>query len=371
MTIKREGHLIPEKIQNRKDFQKKFAIHRESRVKFSLKVRKRRFLLQFQQVLMKDTTGVILLNLGGPATLSEVRPFLYRLFSDRSLIRLGPRFLQRFLAALLARKRAPYSCSLYEQIGGGSPLVPLTQDQAAALQQLLNSASSETSFTVTCAMRYCSPTADEAVAYLREKGASRIIALPLYPHFNRGTSGSSLTDLRRALTASNTDIPLTEIHGWPTQPHYIKYLADSVSRELRISDKTNGNTAILYSAHNFPKSFIDEGDPYLEQLNSTIAELEKITGRRGTCCFQSKSGPVKWLSPTTEETIRDLAGKGCQQILIVPISFVSDHLETLYEIDIYYKRIAEDCGISCRSCPPPNTDPLFIQALATLVHSSS
>jgi len=309
-----------------------------------------------------DQTGVILLNMGGPEKTEEVAPFLYNLFSDRDIIRLGPRFLQKPLAWYIARKRAPKSRKTYEKIGGGSPLIRITHQQAQALQAELRSSGD---FTVVSAMRYCSPWASQALQQLAAKGIDRIVAVPLYPHFSRATSGSSLSDLRRAAAQAENEFSITEIHGWPDNPLYIQCFAENITEGLHQFSSTN--VEVVYSAHSLPVSFIEEGDPYLDHINITIKNIEEITGKKGRLCFQSRSGPVEWLSPSTPEMLDILASEGCKNILMVPISFVSDHVETLYEIDMLYRDMAKDRGMQCRSCSSLNTHPLFIQSLKELV----
>ncbi|MFN2355255.1 MAG: ferrochelatase, partial [Desulfopila sp.] len=277
-------------------------------------------------------TGVILLNMGGPEKTEEVAPFLYNLFSDRDIIRLGPRFLQKPLAWYIARKRAPKSRETYEKIGGGSPLIRITNQQARALQTELRSSGN---FTVVSAMRYCPPRAPQALAQLAAEGIDQIVALPLYPHFSRATSGSSLSNLQHAATQAEEPFAITEIHGWPDNPLYIQCFAENILEALH--HFPSPDVEVVYSAHSLPVSFIEEGDPYLDHINITISKIEEITGKKGRLCFQSRSGPVEWLSPSTPEMLDTLAIEGCKNILMVPISFVSDHVETLYEIDMLYR----------------------------------
>ncbi len=318
---------------------------------------------------MQKSTGVILLNMGGPESLEAVEPFLYKLFSDRSIIRLGPRFLQKPIARLIAKRRAPHSRETYNLIGGSTPLLSITNDQATGLEKLLREEAGEkTHFHVTTAMRYCAPTAADAVNSLVEKNVDRIIALPLYPQYSRATSGSSLEDLQKAVKTYAPCLPLVEIHGWPTQKSYVRCFAEHILEGIQaFADAAEKNLAVVYSAHSLPVSFIEQGDPYLDHLKKSITEIEAITHHTGYLCFQSRSGPVKWLSPSTGEMIDELAEKGYQNILMVPISFVSDHVETLYEIDMLYRSRAEKKGITFRSCKSLNTSPLFLTALKELV----
>lgn len=312
--------------------------------------------------MMQKKTGIILLNLGGPEKLRDVAPFLYNLFSDREIIPLGPAWLQKPLAWLIARTRAPKSRKTYARIGGGSPLTRITGQQEQALEKALRSGGD---FRVVTAMRYWRPRAAEALAKLAGEGISDIVALPLYPHYSCATTGSSLSDLKAAIAAAPVTFRLREIASWPDHPSYISCLAGHIKRGL--ADFAGRQVQIVYSAHSLPADFIDRGDPYLEHLHRTIRGVEALTGSRGLLCFQSRSGPVRWLSPSTPETLQNLAGSGCKDILMVPISFVSDHVETLYEINLLYKEMARDLGMRLESTESLNTDPAFITCLKDII----
>ncbi len=306
-------------------------------------------------------TGVLLLNLGGPEKAADVRPFLYNLFSDRSIIRLGPALLQKPIAAMIAWRRAPSSTANYEKIGGGSPIGRITSRQARALE---NALAKDGEFLVRPCMRYWHPFARAVLEEMAENGVEQLVALPLYPHYSKATTGSSLEDLRRQSGRVLPDLPLREITSWPVQPDYIQCLAARISEGLARFD---GPAQVVYSAHSLPRKFIDEGDPYVDEIKQTITALEKLTGHRGELCFQSRSGPVEWLEPSTPDMLETLAGRGCRNILMVPIAFVSDHIETLYEIDMLYRDQAASLGMRLESTPGLNHDPVFIQALRQLV----
>jgi ferrochelatase len=306
-------------------------------------------------------TGVLLLNLGGPERVEDVRPFLYNLFSDRRIIRLGPALLQKPIAAMIARRRAPSSTANYKKIGGGSPINRITGDQARALERLL---ADDGEFMVRPCMRYWHPFADTVLKEMKRAGVERLIALPLYPHYSRATSGSSFYDLRQQIQKLKLEIPLKEISSWPTQPDYIDCLVSRINEgAARLGDPVE----IVYSAHSLPTQFIDEGDPYVRELEMTIKAVEARTGRKGHLCFQSRSGPVQWLEPSTPDMLKTLADRGCTNILMVPISFVSDHIETLYEIDMLYREQAKQLGMRLESTPALNDDPVFIRGLRKLV----
>ncbi|WP_417911535.1 ferrochelatase [Candidatus Electronema sp. TJ] len=313
---------------------------------------------------MERKTGVLLLNMGGPETQADVRPFLYNLFSDRQIIRLGPAFLQQPLAALIAWRRAPKSMANYQKIGGGSPISAITARQAAALEQVL--AAADGAFFVRPAMRYWHPFAAASLMEMAAAGVTELIALPLYPHYCRATSGSSFADLREQNQKLGLNLPVKEIRSWPDEPDYIVSLVRRIREGLA---KFGGTAQVVYSAHSLPQKFIDEGDPYVEELRRTIAAVEQLTGQQGRLCFQSRSGPVKWLEPSTPDMLRQLSAEGCRNILMVPIAFVSDHIETLYEIDMLYKKMAHDLGMRLESTPGLNDDPQFISGLKNIVLS--
>lgn len=308
-----------------------------------------------------EIIGVLLLNLGGPEKPEDVEPFLYNLFSDRQIIRLGPAFLQKPIARLIARRRAPQSSANYDKIGGGSPIRRLTDQQAKALEQLL---SDRGNFMVRSCMRYWHPFATEAVREMINVGVRHIVALPLYPHYSIATTGSSITDLQKTLL-KHPSLSISEIRSWPDQPSYIQCMANHINEGIALF---NGEKVqVVYSAHSLPKKFISEGDPYVDEIMRTIRAVEQITALKGRLCFQSRSGPVEWLEPSTPDMLQQLAQEGCKNILMVPISFVSDHVETLYEIDMLYRDMARELGMRLESSRGLNDDPEFIEALSSLV----
>ncbi|MCK9174107.1 MAG: ferrochelatase [Desulforhopalus sp.] len=318
---------------------------------------------------MKKSRGVILLNMGGPNSLKAVRPFLYNLFSDREIIPLGPPFLQKVIAWMIARKRAPISRETYRKIGGASPLEKITRAQAKALEENLCKEGED--WHVSIAMRYWPPYADEALDEMLANEVQELTVVSLYPHYTKATAGSSLNHLRAAMKRRGIKIPLRVVESWPEEPGYIQTLAEGIKKTIvELQEKTSEEIAVVYSAHSLPVSFIQEGDPYVEHLKQTIAAVEKQTEVTGTLCFQSRSGPVEWLAPSTPETVNRLAAEGCKAMVMVPISFVSDHVETLYEIDMLYRGQAEDLGMVFASTPSLNTNARFIAALASLVKKS-
>lgn len=322
-----------------------------------------------------DTIGVFLLNLGGPDSLKAVKPFLYNLFSDRDIIRLGPSFMQKPLAALISNLRSSKSRRMYGLIGGRSPILDITKAQADALEISLNSSPithhSLPSFKVYVGMRYWHPFIEDTVQQILRDGIRQIIVLSLYPHYSKTTTGSSITAFREA--AEGKGLEVQYIEQWYDFPLYIDALCELIIRGTE--DIKDEGFVLLYSAHSLPKSFIDEGDPYLEHIKGTInavnRRLMKEPYNMGRLewhlSFQSKSGPVEWLEPSTEETIIKLSNEGCKNLFVVPVSFVSDHIETLYEIDILFKEIAEKHNINLKRCRALNASPKFIEALKELV----
>lgn len=312
--------------------------------------------------MKKQKTGIILLNMGGPDSQENVAPFLFNLFSDREIIKLGPAFLQKAIAWFISRRRAPKSRDIYAKIGGGSPLLAITLQQASALQDSLMQ---EGDFVVTVAMRYWAPFADNALAFLLDQKVDSITAITLYPHFSKATTGSSINHLERSLKRLCPKLPLQIISSYPTQPSYIQALAENILTGLQQFD--NKDVQVVYSAHSLPVSFIQDGDPYVKHITETITAIEQITKLRGRLCFQSRSGPVEWLSPSTPKMLEVLAEEGCKNILTVPISFVSDHVETLYEINMLYKQQARKLNMRLMPAESLNTNPLFIRALQELI----
>jgi ferrochelatase len=315
-----------------------------------------------QKTKAQKNIGVVLLNLGGPERLEDVEPFLFNLFSDRMIIRLGPAFMQKTIARFISRRRAPKSAQAYAKIGGGSPLGKITADQAKALEKELSAFGN---FTVSVAMRYWYPRAQETLATLQNEDVQRIIALPLYPHYSLATTGSSVADLIEASQSFSPGFKVQTVESWPMQPNYISSLAATIQKGAAVFDEENPQ--VVYSAHSLPVKLIQEGDPYVEHLKQTINAVEAITGMKGRLCYQSRSGPVEWLSPSPPETLEELAKEGCKNVLMVPISFVSDHVETLYEIDMLYRDMAHDLGIRLERSSSLNLEPEFINGLKELV----
>lgn len=316
--------------------------------------------------------GVLLLNLGGPDSLSAVRPFLFNLFSDRDIIRLGPAFLQKPLAWLISSLRASRTRAAYALIGGRSPIREITTDQAGALEALLYESritDNGARIPVFVGMRYWHPFLDDVVQEIRKQGISKLIVLSLYPHYSVATTGSSLSHLRKLLV-SYPLIKTFEIMSWHDHPLYIAAVAENIEKGLAafcsspLAPKTApADVHLLFSAHSLPRKFVNEGDPYVDHIMATIKAVTARFSNPWKLSYQSKSGPVAWLEPSTEQMLEEMASQGVKNLLTVPISFVSDHIETLYEIDMLYKEMAAGFGIRLERAESLNLSPAFISAL--------
>jgi protoporphyrin/coproporphyrin ferrochelatase len=315
-------------------------------------------------------TGVLLFNLGGPEKLDEVRPFLYNLFSDPEIIKIKSDFLRKSLARLISFSRQYKSRNLYRQIGGGSPLRRITEAQAAALAENLKSKGMPARTYV--GMRCWRPSIDVAVERILNDRIDRLVLLPLFPQYSGTTTGSCLkhfNNLDRKFRLSGK-MEISTVQSWFDEPLYIDLLSDLIGKGLaHFSPDESGKTAILYSAHSIPASYIQQGDPYLEQTQESVKLIQSRIGSafRSELAFQSKVGPVKWLGPSTQKVLVEMGKKEIKKVLVVPISFVSDHIETLQEIDVVYKNIAARAGVQEFSrSESPNLHPKFIEALAQI-----
>lgn len=310
-----------------------------------------------------DRTAVLLLQMGGPDTLDAVEPFLRNLFSDRDIIRIGPSFLQPLIARLIAHRRSKSVSGHYRRIGGGSPLRMLTEQQAAELEKTLGDG-----YRCFVAMRYWKPDTAQALEAIAQAGINRIVALSLYPHYSRATAGSSFNELERVRALSPGRFQIRQVRQFYDHPLYIDSLCEKIGRALT-SFPDQAGVQLLFTAHGLPQSFIDAGDPYLDQIRTTVRlVMERFGGIVHHLAFQSRAGPVKWLEPSTGDTIGELARAGVKKLLMVPVSFVSDHIETLHEIDIQYRHEAQQRGIEeFRRVESLNSSPLFIGCLADLV----
>lgn len=307
-------------------------------------------------------TAVFLLNMGGPDSMEAIEPFLANLFSDPEIIDFPLAGLVRGpLARLIAARRAKKVAVHYEAMGGKSPLPEITALQAASLEKELG-----TGYSVHVAMRYWRPTADEAVKEAIKRGMEKAIVVPLYPQYCRATTGSSIKDLEEAFKKAGLEkLPRKTVTSWEDYPPYVEALSECVGEAVKMRPET----IILWSAHGIPVKLIEKGDPYLEHIKKTVsAVMAGFPGYRHMLAFQSRAGPVKWLEPSTEEAIKTLAAEGAKDVTAVAVSFVSDHIETLREIDVEYRELAHGLGIAhFGRAPSLNARPAFIRALAAIV----
>ena len=313
--------------------------------------------------------GILLLNLGGPDKLEDVRPFLYNLFADPEIIRLPSPLLQKPLAWLISTLRANKSRENYQKIGGGSPLRRITEAQAEALQTQLQQQGHDAKVYV--GMRYWHPFTDEAIAHIKRDRPEQLVILPLYPQFSISTTGSSFRVLDHLWEQDPVlqTIPYTVIPSWYDAPGYVEAMARLIEQTL--GQVQHPETAqIFFSAHGVPISYVEEsGDPYQQEIEKGAALImEQVNAANAyTLAYQSRVGPVDWLQPYTEDAIQDLAQQGVKELVVVPISFVSEHIETLEEIDQEYREVADNAGIETFArVPALNTHPTFIQALTDL-----
>ncbi len=311
-------------------------------------------------------TAIVLFNLGGPDSPEAVKPFLMNLFSDPAIIGLpGP--LRWAVARLIAGRRAPLAREIYAKIGGASPIVPETVAQAAALDAALAGRGLEAKSFL--AMRYWGPFSAQTVAEVRAWGAERVVLLPLYPQFSTTTTASSLADWRRAAKAAGLKLPEARVCCYPWQPGFITAEARLV-REALAKRKPGLPYRLLFSAHGLPKSVVAKGDPYQWQVERTAAAIVEALGISDLdwgLCYQSRVGPMEWIGPATDTEIRR-AGEAGKGLIVVPIAFVSEHSETLVELDIEYARLAEEVGAAdYLRVPTVGTAPEFIEGLADLV----
>ncbi len=316
--------------------------------------------------------AVVLFNLGGPDNQEAVKPFLLNLFTDPAILRVPP-FIRPFLARLIAYRRVPAARENYRLMGGGSPLLPLTQKQAAALETSLRA-----DWDVKCfiAMRYWHPFSEATARAVRDWAPDEVLLLPLYPHFSTTTTGSSLTAWREAAARVDLVATTTTLCCWFNDDRIAANAADILQAAIdraRAALPPGVPLRVLFSAHGLPQTIVDRGDPYQFQIEAYVASLRRFLRDPdidGMVCFQSRATPQKWLGPSTDEAVVEAGRDGCA-VLVVPVAFVSDHSETLVELDMEYRELAEKSGVpGYFRAPVQNADPGFIAALAQLARST-
>ena len=323
---------------------------------------------------MKKKIGVILFNLGGPDQLSSVKPFLFNLFNDPAIIG-APSLIRYFLAKILSTKREKTAQKIYSFMGGKSPILSETINQAKSLEQKLKKEKEE--YKVFISMRYWNPFVEETIKKVINWGPCEVILLPLYPQFSSTTSGSSLSSWRNAAIKQKYKVTTKIICCYPKEEHFILAHAENIKKTLnkiKNNNKQRQKIKLLFSAHGLPEKTIKKGDPYQGQVEQTVSKvIEKIKNAEfsHTICYQSKVGPLKWIEPSTESEIIKASRKN-QIIVLIPIAFVSEHSETLVELDIEYKEVAKLNG--CKKyyrVPALGINKEFINGLHNLVIKKS
>ncbi|MFZ2008218.1 MAG: ferrochelatase [Stellaceae bacterium] len=311
--------------------------------------------------------AVVLTNLGGPDSPAAIRPFLINLFSDPAIIGL-PQPLRWILARLIAWRRLKAARDMYDHLGGKSPLLANTEAQARALESKLGDG-----FRCFIAMRYWRPMTEETVAAVKTWEPDEIVCLPLYPQYSTTTTASSVAVWKSEAERQGLSQKTRVVRSYPVVRGFIDAIAGLIEAVFDEAAKSH-RMRLLLSAHGLPLKIVNAGDPYPKQIEETARAVVEALGRPNldwTVCYQSRVGPLAWLGPATDDEIRR-AGRDGVAIVVAPISFVSEHSETLVELDRDYRRLAEACGVPAYyRVPTVGTDPRFIAALAELVEAAA
>ncbi len=314
---------------------------------------------------MNNKIAIVLLNMGGPDSLDAIEPFLYNLFQDPDIFKIP--FGQKLFAKIISKLRTKKVVEQYKQIGGKSPQNEYTETQRKMLQDTLREVNINAD--VMIAMRYWKPLSADSVEKIKSNDYSKIILLPLYPHFSSVTTGSSFNEWWRTYKGDKNLV--AEINNFYNQPKYIKAISDRIDEGIaKFPESERANVELLFSAHSVPQSLIENGDPYQSQILESIKLIMELRNNSEIhhISYQSKVGPVKWLEPSTENKIAELGNNGIKNLLVIPISFVSDHIETIYELGIEYRKVAEENNIENYFLTTGlNESPLFIEQLKDLV----
>ncbi|XP_044189245.1 ferrochelatase, mitochondrial [Thunnus albacares] len=352
-----------------------------ARSSVSLSVRRRSTAAALAQTMTPETqenrkpkTGILMLNMGGPEKLEDVHDFLLRLFMDTDLMKLP---VQNKLGPFIAKRRTPKIQEQYSKIGGGSPIKHWTSMQGEGMVKLLDEMSPETApHKFYIGFRYVNPLTEEAIEEMEKDGVERAVAFTQYPQYSCSTTGSSLNAIYRYYTnrGSRPKMRWSVIDRWPTHPLLVECFADHINNELlKFPEEKRDDVVILFSAHSLPMAVVNRGDPYPQEVGATVQRVMETLGHCNPyrLVWQSRVGPMPWLGPQTDEVIKGLCERGKKNILLVPIAFTSDHIETLHELDIEYGQVlGEECGVeNIRRAESLNGNPLFMKALADLVQS--
>ena len=309
--------------------------------------------------------AIILFNLGGPDKIENVKPFLFNLFNDPAILNL-PTFLRYPLAKLISNRRAPVAKKIYEELGGASPILKLTKEQSIALEIKLNQTNTEDQYKCFIVMRCWHPRAEKVIKEVQLFNPEEVILMPLYPQFSAATSGSSIKEWKDICKKNNYNIKTSTICCYPTDQNFI----NAHTKEITNKIKGLKNFKLIFSAHGLPEKNIKKGDPYQWQVEQSV---KKIIGKLDyenldyILSYQSRVGPLKWIGPSTEDVIIENSKIG-KHIVLVPIAFVSEHSETLVELDIEYKQLAEANG--CKNytrVPALGINEDFIKAMSELI----
>ena len=305
--------------------------------------------------------AVVIFQLGGPDSLDAIEPFLYNLFQDPDIFKIP--FGQKLFAKIISNRRAPKVAEEYKLIGGKSPINEWTETQRKMLEDELRKDYND--LDVITAMRYWKPLTDVAARKVEEGNYDKIVLFPLYPHYSISTIGSSFNEWKRVYNGDTSK--LIYINDFYKNEKYIKALNERIDETiLRFPEEVRDELQIVFSAHGTPISMVKSGDPYSIQIKETVELVMEARNKSHEyhLCFQSKVGPVKWLEPSTDQMIESLAEQGKKHLLIVPISFVSDHVETSFELDIEYRHVADKTDIENYIVMKGlNDSPTFISAL--------
>lgn len=314
-------------------------------------------------------TAIVLFNLGGPDKPEAVQPFLFNLFSDPAIVRL-PKFLRQFIARKISKGREHKAQEIYKKIGGHSPILRNTQLQANALEAVLNRQEANI-YKCFVSMRYWHPFVDEVMEDVQEFRPDEIVLVPLYPQFSTTTSASSLKSWHDTMKQPELSLPTYTVCCYPQQKGFINSLSDLVRSSYHVACDY-GRPKVLFSAHGLPEKIVKAGDPYPWQCHQTVQSILReinIPELDHVLCYQSRIGPLKWIGPETREEIRQVASEK-RPVVIAPIAFVSEHSETLVEIDIEYRRLAEEWGSPYFAYTGTvDVAPRFIEGLADMVRS--
>jgi ferrochelatase len=313
-------------------------------------------------------TAVVLFNLGGPDRPEAVQPFLFNLFNDPAIIG-APNPIRWLLAKYISSRRAPVAREIYTHLGGSSPLLANTQAQAEALEAALSDLGE---VRVFIAMRYWHPMTEEAVTAVAAFDPARVVLLPLYPQFSVTTSGSSIAAWRQVAAVAGLEVETTAVCCYPSDPGFVADVAERLRPALRKA-AASGKPRLLFSAHGLPKKIVDRGDPYQWQVERSAAAVVEALGEEDldwAICYQSRVGPMEWIGPSTEAEIAR-AGRDQVPVVLMPIAFVSEHSETLVELDIEYRDLAKGCDVPAYlRVETVGVGARFISGLADLVRHS-